>query len=47
MGFRSTLYRLAKLMGDVNAVKRGRVGRRIARRGAGKVTGRALGRLFK
>jgi len=26
-------------MGDANAVKKGKVGRRIARRGAGKVTG--------
>jgi hypothetical protein len=33
-------------MGDVNAVKRGRVGRRIGRRVAGKVTGRAFRKLF-
>lgn len=43
---RSLLYTLAKLMGDVNAVRKGRVGRRIARRAAGKVTGRGLGKLF-
>jgi hypothetical protein len=43
---RSFLYALARLLGDVNAVRRGRVGRRIARRIAGKATGRALGRLF-
>jgi len=46
-GFRSFLYWLAKLIGDVNAVKRGRVGRRIGRRIAGKITGRGLGRLFR
>lgn len=44
---RSWLYFLAKLMGDVNAVHKGRVGRRIGRRIAGKVTGRGLGKLFR
>jgi hypothetical protein len=42
---RSTLYRLARFLGDVNAVKRGRVGKRLARRAAGRMTGRGLGRL--
>ena len=44
---RSILYGLARLLGDVQAVRKGRIGRRIARRAAGKLTGRALGRLFK
>ena len=44
---RSFLYTLAHLLGDINAVKKGRVGRRIGRRTAGKYTGRGLGRLFK
>lgn len=47
MGFRGLLYTLAKLMGDYNAVKKNKVGRRIGRRVAGKVTGRTLGKLFK
>ena len=47
MGLRSALYKVARIMGDVNAVKKGRVGKRIARRGAGKITGRGLGKLFK
>ena len=47
MTFRSFLYLLARLHGDLNAVKRGRVGRRVGRRIAGKVTGRGLGRLFR
>jgi hypothetical protein len=42
----SDKYRIARLMGDINAVKRGRVGRRIGRRAAGKVTGRAFRKLF-
>ena len=44
---RSFLYRLARLLGDVNAVRRGRVGRRIGRRVAGKATGRAFRKAFK
>jgi len=44
---RGFLYWLARLLGDVNAVKKGRVGRRVGRRMAGKVTGRGLGKLFK
>lgn len=45
--FRGFLYWLARFLGDVNAVKKGKVGKRIARRAAGKATGRALGKLFK
>ena len=44
---RSLLYALAKLMGDVQAVMRGRVGKRIVRRAAGKLTGRMLGRWLR
>lgn len=44
---RRFLYWLAALLGDVNAVKKGRVGRRIGRRAAGKAAGRGLGKLFR
>ncbi len=44
---RGWLYFIARLLGDVNAVKKGKVGKRIARRAAGKATGKALGKLFK
>ena len=47
MSLRSLLYASARLLGDVNAIRRGTVLKRIARRAAGKVTGRALGRLFR
>lgn len=46
-GFRSLLYRLARILGDVNATRKGRVGRRIGRRVAGRATGRGLGKLFR
>lgn len=44
---RGLLYLLAKLLGDINAVNKGKVARRVGRRVAGKVTGRGLGKLFK
>lgn len=43
---RSLLYQLAKIMGDVSAVKNGRVTRRVGRRVAGRYSGRTMGRLF-
>lgn len=42
MSVRSLLYWLARLLGDVNAVRRGRIGQRIVRRVAGKAAGRAM-----
>jgi hypothetical protein len=45
--FRGFLYWLARLLGDVNAVQKGRVGKRVGRRIAGRFTGKWLGRLFK
>jgi hypothetical protein len=44
---RGILYLLAKLLGDVSAVKKGKVGKRVGRRIAGKATGKILRRLFR
>jgi len=44
---RGFLYWLARLLGDVNAVKKGKVGKRVARRAAGKVTGRTMRKVIK
>jgi hypothetical protein len=44
---RSKMYKAAKFLGDVQSVKKGKVGKRVARRTAGKVTGKLLGKLFK
>jgi hypothetical protein len=41
------LYRLFALSNDVNAVRRGRVGRRVGRRIYGRATGRLAARIFK
>jgi hypothetical protein len=47
MTFRQFLYRLASFLGDVNAVKRGKVAQRIVRKSAYKSVGRAINRLIK
>ena len=44
---RSLLYWLAKILGDLGAVKKGTVGKRVLRRGAGMATGRFLRKLIK
>jgi hypothetical protein len=44
---RSVLYRLARLLGDYQAIRRGTVGRRVARRVYGRATGRLARRLFR
>jgi len=43
---RGFLYWLARTLGDVQAVKTGRIGRRVGRRVAGKSTGRLMRKLF-
>ena len=44
MSIRSLLYLVAKLLGDANAIKKNKVGRRIVRRGAGKIVGKGFRR---
>ena len=45
--FRGLLDTKAKLMGDYNPVKRGKVGKRVGCRTDGKTTGKAMRKLFK
>ena len=45
--FRSFLYFLAKILGDINAVSKNKIGRRVGRRVVGKFTGRLLGKVFR
>ncbi|WP_164215946.1 hypothetical protein [Virgibacillus sp. YIM 98842] len=44
---RRFLYMLARILGDVNAVKKGRAGRRAGRRIVGRGAGRMIRKLFK
>ena len=47
MNIKSWVYTLLKLSNDANAIKKDKIGRRVARRAAGRITGKAFGRLFK
>ena len=42
---RSVLYTTAKVLGDVDAVKKGKVGKRVKNRIKGKIAGKLLGKL--
>lgn len=44
---RAFMYKLAKFLGDVQAVKRGNVSRRVGRRAYGKVSGKLARKLFR
>ncbi|WP_035710975.1 hypothetical protein [Salibacterium aidingense] len=44
---RSALYKISRILGDINAAKKGTAGKRIGRRAAGKITGKGLKKLFK
>ena len=41
------LYKALKITNDVNAVSKGKVGKRIGRRAYGKATGKLARKLFK
>lgn len=44
---RSFLYKTSKYLGDVNAVQKGTIGKRIMRRAAGKASGKLMKKIFK
>jgi len=44
---RKLLYLLARILGDLKALEKGRAGKRIVRRGLGKVSGKILRKLTK
>lgn len=47
MSLRDWLYAAARFLGDVEAVRRGRVAQRLARRAAGRFTAGLLARMFR
>ena len=44
---RSGLYKSAKVLGDVDAVKKGKVAKRVKSRITGKIAGKTLGKINK
>jgi len=47
MSTKSSIYKFLRLWNDASAVKKGKVGKRIGRRLAGKTTGRLFRKVFK
>ncbi|MGX9292381.1 hypothetical protein ACSLGF_14505 [Bacillus sp. A015] len=43
---RSALYKISKILGDVNAVQKGTSGKRIMQRAAEKATGKLIKKIF-
>lgn len=44
---RNLLYRIASLLGDYNAIRKGKIAERIARKTAGQMTGKTLNKIFR
>lgn len=47
MSTRGLLYKLARLLGDLGAIQKGRVNKRIGRRLTGRIAGKGMRKLFK
>lgn len=41
------IYKALRISNDINAIRRGKIGKRLQRRIAGKMSGKGLKRLFK
>jgi hypothetical protein len=46
MKLKSAIYKTLRISNDINAIKRGKVSRRIGRRAAGKATGKIFRKIF-
>ncbi len=44
---KSTIYKLLKWSNDLNAISKGKIGKRVGRRVLGKMAGKGIGKLFK
>lgn len=44
---RNLLYKMSRILGDIEATRKGKIGQRIRRRIAGKIAGRALRKIKK
>lgn len=47
MSLKSTLYKLLRLSNDIEAIRKGTIHKRVARRAIGKATGRAMRKWLK
>ncbi|WP_249870650.1 hypothetical protein [Oceanobacillus saliphilus] len=47
MSLKSSIYKILRIWNDVDAVRKGKIGKRMGRRITGKATGKAMRKLFK
>lgn len=47
MRWKSKIYKALRISNDINAIMKGKAGKRIMRRLAGKLSGKGIGRMFK
>ncbi|NIK13269.1 hypothetical protein FHR85_002711 [Alkalibacillus almallahensis] len=47
MGLKSRIYKLLRIWNDVDAARKGKIGKRVGRRVAGRSSGKFLNKLFK
>ncbi|MCX7874616.1 MAG: hypothetical protein N2321_00455 [Melioribacteraceae bacterium] len=44
---RNVLFKASRILGDINAIQKGKIGERIARRAAGRVSNNLLNKIFR
>lgn len=47
MRIKSTVYKLLRISNDINAIKKGKVGKRFSRRVYGRTSSKLMRKLFK
>ncbi|MCL7746278.1 MULTISPECIES: hypothetical protein [Halalkalibacter] len=47
MSLKSSIYKMLRIWNDIDAVRKGKVGKRIGRRVVGRTSGKAIRKLFK
>lgn len=47
MNLKSTIYKILRIWNDIDAIRKGRIGKRIGRRILGRAAGKGIRRLFK
>ncbi|MDT8859213.1 hypothetical protein N0O92_03140 [Alkalihalobacillus sp. MEB130] len=47
MSLKSTIYKVLRIWNDIDAVRKGTVGKRIGRRITGRASGKAIRKIFK
>ena len=47
MSLKSSIYKILRIWNDIDAIRKGKIGKRIGRRIAGRMAGKGIRKLFK